>query len=252
MLNRGILFFNEPICLTNFISVGLIVVGVVGLDLSSGSYPLRRGIIVFSFTNKVALVTGGNAGIGQAAALKFAESGAQVIVAARRRSEGNAGILGASSNVHEYTEESWDEVMDINLKGVWLCMKYEIEQMLKQGGGVIVNNASVAGVLGGAGITGYRVSKAGVIMLTKAAALDYAEQNIRVNAVCPGYIRTPGLERIMNNSADREAGMVASEPMGRMGTPEEVAETVAWLCSDTASFVTGHIMALDGGMLARG
>src|SRR6266481_2754023 len=156
----------------------------------------------------------------------------------------NAGIEGRMANTAECTEENFDRTIAINLKGVWLCMKYEIPQMLKQGGGAIVNTASVAGLIGIEGSAAYNASKHGVIGLTRAAALDYAKAGIRVNAVCPGVIRTPMVERIVGTEA--EAGLIAMEPIGRMGKPEEVAEAVVWLCSDAASFVTGNAMPVDG------
>jgi NAD(P)-dependent dehydrogenase (short-subunit alcohol dehydrogenase family) len=163
----------------------------------------------------------------------------------------NAGV-GTPSRVPtaDYTEEQWDYVLSINLKGVWLCMKYEIPQMLKHGGGAIVNTASVAGLVGFPTSSAYVASKHGVVGLTKTAALEYARHGIRVNCVCPGYIETPMTER-SRNDPERLAHMIASEPIGRLGTPEEIAETVVWLCSDTASFVTGHTMTVDGGYAAQ-
>ena len=161
----------------------------------------------------------------------------------------NAGIAGAEAPTAECTEENWDHTIAINLKGVWLCMKYEIPQMLKQGGGAIVNPASTAGLVGLEGSPAYCASKGGVIQLTRAAALDYAKAGIRVNAVCPGVIRTPMVESLVGTEA--EAGLIAMEPIGRMGKPEEVAEAVVWLCSDAASFVTGNAMPVDGGLVAQ-
>ena len=163
----------------------------------------------------------------------------------------NAGV-GTPSRVPtaDYTEEQWDYVLRINLKGVWLCMKYEIPQMLKQGGGAIVNTASVAGLVGFPTSSAYVASKHGVVGLTKTAALEYARHGIRVNCVCPGYIETPMTER-SRNDPERMAHMIASEPIGRLGKPEEIAETVVWLCSDAASFVTGHTMTVDGGFVAQ-
>src|SRR5215813_4530907 len=161
----------------------------------------------------------------------------------------NAGIAGADAPTADCTEENWDRTIAINLKGVWLCMKYEIPQMLKQGGGAIVNTASTAGLVGLEGSPAYCASKGGVIQLTRAAALDYAKAGIRVNAVCPGVIRTPMVERLVGTEA--EAGLIAMEPIGRMGKPEEVAEAVVWLCSDAAWFVTGNAMPVDGGLVAQ-
>ncbi|TCN29262.1 NAD(P)-dependent dehydrogenase (short-subunit alcohol dehydrogenase family) [Kribbella orskensis] len=163
----------------------------------------------------------------------------------------NAGIEGAQAPTAECTEENWDRVLTVNLKGVWLCMKYEIPLMLKQHKGSIVNTASVAGLVGFPNIPAYNASKGGVIQLTKTAALEYAEDGIRVNAVCPGVIRTPMIERFIGGSAEAEAQFVAMEPVGRMGTPEEIAEAVVWLCSDAASFVTGDALPVDGGLVAQ-
>ena len=163
----------------------------------------------------------------------------------------NAGISGGGRALTaEYPEETWHQVIAVNLTGVWFCMKYEIPQMLHQGGGVIVNTASVAGLIGGRGLAAYVASKHGVVGLTKTAALEYAQQRIRVNCVCPGVIHTPMTARGLNNP-ERRARIMASEPMGRIGTPEEVAEAVVWLCSDAASFVTGHTMTVDGGYVAQ-
>jgi NAD(P)-dependent dehydrogenase (short-subunit alcohol dehydrogenase family) len=165
----------------------------------------------------------------------------------------NAGIEGieaAGALFHEYPEDVWDRVVSINLKGVWLCMKAEIAQMLTQGGGVIVNTASIYGLVGGGG-PAYGPSKFGVVGLTKTVALSYAQQGIRVNAVCPGYIRTSMFDRVIARAPETEARWLASEPIGRFGTPEEVAAAVVWLCSDAASFVTGVAMPVDGGYVAR-
>jgi NAD(P)-dependent dehydrogenase (short-subunit alcohol dehydrogenase family) len=163
----------------------------------------------------------------------------------------NAGISGGGHALTaEYAEDTWHQVIAINLTGVWLCMKYEIPQMLQQGSGAIVNTASVAGLIGGRGLAAYVASKHGVVGLTKTAALEYAQQGIRVNCVCPGVIQTPMTERGLSDPA-RRARIIASEPVGRVGTPEEIAEAVIWLCSDAASFVTGHTMTVDGGFVAQ-
>jgi len=163
----------------------------------------------------------------------------------------NAGIEGVLTSTVESSEENWDRVIDINLKGVWLCLKAEIPQMLKQGGGAIVNTASAAGLIGIAGGSAYVASKHGVNGLTKTAALEYAKQGIRVNAVCPGVIRTPMVERGFASNPQMMEAMVAVEPIGRLGKPEEIGEAVVWLCSDAASFVTGLPMAVDGGWTAQ-
>lgn len=163
----------------------------------------------------------------------------------------NAGIEGQSAPVHECSEENWNRTIDINLKGIWLCMKYEIQVMLKQGKGSIVNCASIAGLVGFQGLPAYVASKHGVIGLTKNAALENAKMNIRVNAVCPGVIKTPMIDRFTGKKKEAEKQFENMEPVGRMGQPEEVAEAVAWLCSDSASFITGHPMAVDGGWIAQ-
>ena len=168
----------------------------------------------------------------------------------------NAGISGAGIGgehralTAEYPDERWHQVMAINLTGVWLCMKYEVAQMLTQGGGTIVNTASGAGLVGLPGNCAYVASKHGVVGLTKTAALEYAQQGIRVNCVCPGYIQTPMTARSLSDP-EQKAQIIAREPIGRVGTPEEIAEAVVWLCSDAASFVTGHAMSVDGGYVAQ-
>ena len=164
----------------------------------------------------------------------------------------NAGVGGRDRNLTaDYSEEDWDRVIGINLKGVWLCMKTEIPQMLKQGGGAIVNTASIAGLVGIRGTCAYIASKHGVAGLTKAAALEYAESGIRVNAVCPGYIHTPLTQPIFDRFQGMEELVVARHPMGRLGEPHEIAEAVVWLSSDAASFVTGHTMTVDGGYVPQ-
>ncbi|MCL4507251.1 MAG: SDR family oxidoreductase [Chloroflexi bacterium] len=157
----------------------------------------------------------------------------------------NAGVSTRGA-LHELSEEAWERVISIDLKGVWLCMKYEIAQMLRQGGGAIVNTASVLGLVGGDWQNSpYIAAKHGVIGLTRAAALEYGKQGIRVNAVCPGTIDTPLLAP---GNAER---FLKYHPIGRIGQPDEVAQAVVWLCSSAASFVTGHAMAVDGGWLAQ-
>ena len=163
----------------------------------------------------------------------------------------NAGIAGRFTGTADYPEEDWDRIISVNLKGVWLCMKYEIPCMLEKGGGAIVNTASVAGLRGTRGLAAYVASKHGVVGLTKSAALEYAPAGLRINAVCPGWIRTPMVEGAFGTHPDLEAQISLSEPIGRIGTPEEVAAAVVWLCSDAASFVTGHAMAVDGGIMAQ-
>src|SRR5438874_7037210 len=163
----------------------------------------------------------------------------------------NAGIEPRKpAPTADYDEEEWNRIIRINLSGVFLCMKYEIPLMLKQGGGAIVNTASGAGVKGFAGQAAYAAAKHGVVGLTKSAALDYAAQNIRINAVCPGIIATPMMQRFTGGTHEGEQRVVAQEPVGRMGTPEEIAAAVIWLCSDAAAFVIGHAMVIDGGQTA--
>ena len=159
----------------------------------------------------------------------------------------NAGVEQPITATAEISEEEWNRIIRINLSGIFLCMKYEIPLMLKQGGGAIVNTASGAGVKGFAGQAAYTAAKHGVVGLTKCAALDYAAQNVRVNSVCPGIIATPMMDRFTGGTHEGEQRVIAQEPIGRMGKPEEIAATVVWLCSDAAAFVIGHAMVVDGG-----
>jgi NAD(P)-dependent dehydrogenase (short-subunit alcohol dehydrogenase family) len=246
------------------------------------------------FQDKVALVTGGSSGMGQATAIAFAREGAKVVIAADKNVKGgqetvkliekaggeatfvktdvsksaevealvnktieaygrldcafnNAGISGSWQRLADCTEEEWDRTIGINLKGIWLCMKYEIIWMLKHGGGVIVNTASVGGVKAIPTNADYSASKFGVVGLTQSAALAYAKDGIRINVVCPGLIDTPMTQR---TTAQATGGEPPEKmlPFGRMGTSEEIAEAVVWLCSDAASYVTGLAMTVDGGL----
>ena len=163
----------------------------------------------------------------------------------------NAGIEAPNASTVDATEENWDRLTDIDLKGVWLCMKYEIPAMLASGGGAIVNTASIAGVVGFAGMPPYVASKWGVNGITKGAAVEFGGQGIRVNSVCPGVILTPMVERAVLETPGMREGLEAATPLGRMGKPGEIGEAVVWLCSDRASFVTGHNMVVDGGYTAQ-
>ena len=163
----------------------------------------------------------------------------------------NAGIEGLQAATAECSEENWDRVMDINLKGAWLCMKYQLPHMVNQKSGVIVNCSSIAGLVGFQAIPAYVASKHGLVGLTKTAALDYAKVGIRVNAVCPGVIDTPMIDRFAHGEAQIREQLAAGEPVGRVGHPTEVADTVLWLCSEGATFVTGQAIAVDGGWVAQ-
>ena len=160
----------------------------------------------------------------------------------------NAGTEGTPSSTTECTEENWNRTINTDLKGVWLCMKHEIPAMLSNGKGSIVNCSSIAGLVGFEAIPAYVASKHGVIGLTETAALEFAKKNIRVNAVCPGVIHTPMLDRFDKGD---EMTMADQTPVGRVGQPEEIADSVLWLCSDKSSYVTGQAIAVDGGWVAH-
>lgn len=241
------------------------------------------------FEGKVAIVTGAASGIGRAVAQAFVRERAKVLAAdieicdvdgavparcdvtkpaqvealvARAIDEfgridcavNNAGVEGARAPVSEYDEAEWTRVMNVNLCGVFYCMKHELRAMTRLGGGAIVNVSSIYGLRGATEVPAYVATKHGVIGLTRAAALEVAPHGIRVNAVCPGYTSTPMvMDRSLNARRDPSAmaRIVSREPMERLGSPREIAEAILWLCSDAASFVTGEALAVDGGFLAR-
>ena len=162
----------------------------------------------------------------------------------------NAGIVGPSKPAHAYSSEEFQKIFDVNCLGTFLCMKYEIEHMVENGGGVIVNDASAAGLRGMPRQVAYSASKHAVIGMTKVAAKDYGGQGIRVNAVCPGFTKTDMVDRLTGGDPERAERLAAYSPMGRLGTVEEVANAVVWLCSDESSFTNGEAMVLDGGLSA--
>jgi NAD(P)-dependent dehydrogenase (short-subunit alcohol dehydrogenase family) len=163
----------------------------------------------------------------------------------------NAGIDGDQAPTADASVDNWDRVINVNLKGVFLGTKYGLQAMLRSGGGSIINNASVAGLVGFPGIPAYCAAKGGVVQLTRAASLEYATAGVRVNCLCPGVIDTPMVERFTAGNPEAQAQMSAMEPVGRMGRPEEVAELALFLASDKSSFITGAVIPVDGGFVAR-
>src|SRR5215218_507560 len=159
----------------------------------------------------------------------------------------NAGIEQPPAALVDISEDEWSRVLDIDLRSAFLCMKYEIPAMLENGGGSIVNTSSGAGVIGIRGQAAYVAAKHGLIGLTKSAALEYAAQGVRVNAICPGIIETPMMHRFSGGTPEGRARVIGQEPVGRMGSPEEIASAVLWLSSDLGAFATGHAMVIDGG-----
>jgi NAD(P)-dependent dehydrogenase (short-subunit alcohol dehydrogenase family) len=165
----------------------------------------------------------------------------------------NAGIGAPPAALHQTDRDSFERVLAVNLTGVWLCLKYEAQWMLEHGGGAIVNTASLAGLIGFPMNVAYSASKHAVVGITRTAALEYARSGIRVNAVCPAFVRTPMVDQLVEFGGERMSleRLASMQPMGRLGTPEEVAEAVLWLCSDAAAFITGIALPLDGGTTAR-
>ncbi len=163
----------------------------------------------------------------------------------------NAGVSGTPGPLFQLAEQDFQQIMDVNLKGVWLCLKYELPAMLARGGGSIVNMASVAGLIGSVGIAAYTASKHGVVGLTKAAALEYAKSKVRINVVCPSVIdNTVMIEQVKATQPGIYNYLLGTHPVGRVGQPEEVANAVVWLCCDEASFITGVAFPIDGGTVA--
>ncbi|PJZ59112.1 glucose 1-dehydrogenase [Leptospira barantonii] len=166
----------------------------------------------------------------------------------------NAGIMGLNHPLHEYPENVWDNVVNVNLKGAWLSMKYQIPEIIKVGGGAVVNVSSISGINGVVGINPYAAAKHGVVGLTKSAALEYAKKNVRVNAICPGAVKTEILDELFHLAKDPEEAekqLVKLHPLHRIATPEEIAKTVVWLCSEDSSFITGTAIPVDGGYSAK-
>ncbi|MBW0432223.1 3-oxoacyl-ACP reductase [Leptospira yasudae] len=166
----------------------------------------------------------------------------------------NAGIMGANHPLHEYPEAVWDNVVNVNLKGAWLSMKVQIPEIIKAGGGAVVNVSSISGINGVVGINPYSAAKHGVVGLTKSAALEYAKKNVRINAICPGAVKTEILDELFHLAKDpieAEKQLVKLHPMHRIATPEEIAKTVIWLCGDDSTFITGTAIPVDGGYSAK-
>jgi NAD(P)-dependent dehydrogenase (short-subunit alcohol dehydrogenase family) len=244
--------------------VALVTGGSTGIGQAGALAFAREGArvavadVVLSGEETVARIRaeGGEAFFVQADVSSAADVEGMVRMAVRRYGRldaafNNAGIEGKVAPTAECTEENFDRTLAVNLKGTFLCMKQEIAEMMKRRRGAIVNNASVAALVGFPGLPAYCASKGGVVQLTRTAALELASSGIRVNAVCPGVVRTSMVDRITGKDPAAEARFAALEPVGRMGRPEEIAETVLYLCSEAASFVTGIAMPVDGGFVAQ-
>ncbi len=162
----------------------------------------------------------------------------------------NAGIGGIRASTADYPVDLWHQIMDVNLNGVWYCMKYEIPRMVEQGHGVIINLASIAGLIGSPYLSAYAASKHAVVGLTKTAALEYVRKGLRINAVCPAYTDTPMVDDLFEKNPEHKQQLLAAIPSRRLGTTEEIASAILYLCSDQAAFITGHTMVLDGGITA--
>lgn len=254
---------------------------------------MPQDVMIYSFADQVAIVTGAGSGMGLATARAFAEAGAAVALAdfneesVRSAADklvfdghraiaircdvadeaqvaamveqvvstfggldaafNNAGVQSPVAEMADAGSDEYDRVMDINLRGVWNCMKYELRRMRAQGRGAVVNNSSIGGLIGIAGRGTYHASKHGVLGLTKSAALEYASRGIRVNAVCPGTIETPMVTEMLAKEPDAMKEIMRDVPIGRLGRAEEIASAVLWLCSPGSSFVIGHALIVDGG-----
>jgi len=245
--------------------VALVTGGASGLGRASAMAMAREGAKVVvsdvavskgEATVRLILRAGGQAIFVKADVTKTSEVEAMVQATVRAFGRldfalNNAGIDGVRARTANYPEEIWHQVINLNLTGVFLCLKHELPVMVEQGGGVIINMSSVAGVTGFPGHAAYTASKHGVIGLTKTAALDYAGAGIRVNAICPAYTHTPMLDRMLEHKPELEAKLISRVPLRRLGTAEEIARAAIYLFSDAAAFITGHPLVLDGGIVAE-